>query len=86
MRDRTSALDSLTAAEKSNLLDHLVTAMPELREQAEAHAVRRMSDEDQDAVAADVEYALCGLDIEELNGRARCRLRPSKRGRRRNPG
>jgi hypothetical protein len=42
----------LTAAEKSDFLDHLVAAMPELREQAEAYAVRRMSDEDRDAVAA----------------------------------
>jgi len=70
MRDRTSALDSLTAAEKSDLLDQLLAAKPELRRQAEAYAVGRMSEEDQDAVAADVEYALCGLDIEELNGRA----------------
>ena len=29
-----------------------------------------MSAEDQDAVALDVESALCGLDIEDLNGRA----------------
>jgi hypothetical protein len=48
----------------------MLAAKPELREQAEAYAVGRMSDEDQDAVAADVEFALCGLDIEELNGRA----------------
>jgi hypothetical protein len=60
----------LTAAEKSDLLDQLLAASPKLRKQAEAYAVGRMSDEDQDAVAADVESALCGLDIEELNGRA----------------
>ena len=70
MRDRTSALDSLTAAEKADLLDQLLDARPELREQTEALAVDRMSADDQDAVALDVESALCGLDIEELNGRA----------------
>ena len=70
MRNQPSALDSLTAAEKGDLLDRLLAARPELREQAEADALGRMSVEDQDAVALDVESALCGLDIEELNGRA----------------
>ena len=55
MRDRTSALDSLTAAENGDLLDQLLDARPELREQTEALAVDRMSAEDQDAVALDVE-------------------------------
>ena len=70
MRDKTSALDSLTAAEKGDLLDQLLVARRDLREQAEAYAVGRMSTEDQDVVADDVESALCGLDIEELTGRA----------------
>ena len=70
MRNQPSALDSLTAAEKGDLLDRLLATQPELRKQAEAYAVERMSAEDQDAVALDVESALCGLDIEELNGRA----------------
>ena len=69
MRDKMSALDSLTPAEKGDLLDQLLAARPDLREQAEAYAVRRLSAEDQDAVALEVESALCGLDIEELNGR-----------------
>ncbi|MHB8275581.1 MAG: hypothetical protein ACYDC9_12620 [Dermatophilaceae bacterium] len=69
MRDRTSTLDALTAAEKGELLDQLLAARPDLWEQAEAYAVQRMSAEDRDAVADDVEFALCGLDLEELNGR-----------------
>ncbi len=70
MTARTSALEALTAAEKGDLLDHLLAARPDLREQAEAYAVGRMPTEDQDAVADDVESALRGLAIEELNGRA----------------
>jgi len=67
---RTSALDALTAAEKGELLDELLAARPQLREQAEALAARHMSDEDRVRVADDVESALRYLDIEELNGRA----------------
>lgn len=70
MRDTTSTLDALTAAEKGALLDQLLAARPDLREQVAAYAVERMSVEDQDAVADDVESALRGLDIEELNDRA----------------
>ena len=70
MRRKKSVLDTLSAAEKGELLDHLLAARPDLREQVEAYAVGRMSAEDRDAVAVDVESALRGLDIDELNGRA----------------
>ena len=67
---RTSALDTLTPEEKGELLDELLTARPELREQVEALAQRRLVDEDRSAVADDVESALRLHDIDELNGRA----------------
>jgi len=65
-----SSLDSLSAAEKGELLDTLLAARPELRKLAEGHAAQRLSVVDRLAVAGDVEAALHGLDIEELNGRA----------------
>jgi len=68
--DKRSALDALSAAEKATVLDELLAARPELREPAEAYAVQVMTDADRSAVADDVEGALQGLDIEELNTRA----------------
>src|SRR6266568_3775215 len=68
--DKRSALDALSAAEKASVLDELLAARPELRESAEAYAVQVMTDADRSAVADDVEGALQGLDIEELNTRA----------------
>jgi len=68
--DKRSALDALSAAEKATVLDELLAARPELREPAEAHAVQVMTDADRSAVADNVEGALQGLDIEELNTRA----------------
>lgn len=70
MSDNRSALDALSAAEKATVLDELLAARPELREPAEAYAVQVMTDADQSAAADDVEGALQGLDIEELNTRA----------------
>jgi hypothetical protein len=70
MNRKTSALGSLSAAEKATVLDHLLAARPELREPAEAYAAQLMSHEDRTEVAGDVEDALQGLDIEELNTRA----------------
>ena len=49
------------------MLDELLAARPDLRELAEAYAARVMTDADRAAVANDVEDALQGLDIEELN-------------------
>jgi hypothetical protein len=69
-RKKTSALTALTLGEKGELLDQLLTARPELREQAEALAQGRLTEEDRDAVAADVAWAMSFHDIEELNGRA----------------
>jgi hypothetical protein len=68
--DKRSALDTLSAAEKATVLDELLAARPELREPAEAYAVQVITDAGRSAVAGDVEAALQGLDIEELNTRA----------------
>ena len=64
------ALEALSAAEKAAVLDELLAARPDLREPAEAYAVQVMTDADRVAVADDVESALQGRDIEELNTRA----------------
>ena len=68
--DKRSALDALSAAEKAAVLDELLAARPDLRQQAEAYAAQVMSGADRSAVAGGVEDALQGLDIEELNTRA----------------
>ena len=85
MSDKRSALDALSAAEKAAVLDELLAARPDLRELAEACADRVMTDAGRAAVAGDVEDALQGLGIEELNTRAGCPagpgLRPPGRGR-----
>ena len=70
MSDKRSALDTLSAAEKATVLDELLAARPDLRELAEAYAAQVMTDADRAAVADDVEDALQGLDIDELNTRA----------------
>ncbi len=70
MNRRASALDALSADEKAIVLDHLLATRPDLREPTETYAVSLMSDEDRSAVAGDVEDALLGRDIEELNGQA----------------
>jgi hypothetical protein len=70
MNRRASVLDALTVDEKAAVLEHLLAARPELREPAEAYAASLMTDKDRCAVAGDVENALQGRDIEELNGRA----------------
>jgi hypothetical protein len=67
---KKSALDTLSETEKGQLLDELLTARPDLRELAESCAAQRMSAEDSSVVAKDVEQALRGLDIEELNSPA----------------
>lgn len=66
----TSALAALSAGEKATVLDELLAIRPDLRELAETHAARLMSNEDRSAVADDVADTLRGLDIEELNGHA----------------
>ncbi len=63
-------MSALTLMEKAELLDELLTARPELREQAEALAGRRLVGADRSAVAADVESSLRCHDVDELNGRA----------------
>ncbi len=67
---KRSALDALSAAEKAAVLDELLAARPDLRQPAEAYAAQLMSGTDRSAVAGDVEDALQGLGIEELNTRA----------------
>jgi len=68
--DKSSALDALSATEKAAVLDELLAARPDLRQSAEAYAAQVMSGADRAAVADDVEDALQGLGIEELNTRA----------------
>jgi hypothetical protein len=70
MRARTPTLKALTAAEKGELLDALLTDQPTLRDRVEALAAARMSAADRGAVAEEVESALRGLDIDQLSGRA----------------
>lgn len=70
MNRSTSALAVLSVTEKASVLDELLAARPDLRELAEAHAIRLVSTEDRASVAAAVAGALLGLDIMELNGRA----------------
>jgi hypothetical protein len=67
---RSPALNALTAAEKGELLDALLTARPDLRGQAEELATRRLSGVDPKGVADGVESALRFVEIDELNGRA----------------
>ena len=70
MSGKRSALEALSAAEKAAVLDELLAARPDLREPAEAYAVQVMTGAGRVAVADDVESALQGRDIEELNTRA----------------
>ena len=70
MSDMSSPLDALSTAEKATVLDELLAARPDLREPTEAYAAQVMTDADRSAVAGDVEDALQGLGIEELNARA----------------
>jgi hypothetical protein len=67
---RSPALNALTAAEKGELLDALLTVRPDLRGQAEQLATRQLSGVDPLGVADDVESALRFVEIDELNGRA----------------
>ena len=70
MSDKRSALDALSAAEKAAVLDELLGARPDLRQPAETYAAQLLAGADRSAVAGDVEDALQGLGIEELNTRA----------------
>ena len=70
MNRTTSTLATLSADEKAIVLDQLLADRPDLRKLAETYAVSLLSDEDRSAVADDVEDALQGMDIEELNSRA----------------
>ena len=58
MRARTSALEAMTAAEKGELLDALLTEQPALRDRVEALAAARMSAGNRGAVAEEVEFVL----------------------------
>jgi hypothetical protein len=70
VRDKRSALEALSAAEKAAVLDELLAARPDLRQLADAYAAQVMSGADRSAVADEVEDALQGLGIEGLNTRA----------------
>jgi hypothetical protein len=62
MRARTPALKAMTAAEKGELLDALLTDQPTLRDRVEALAAARMSAGDRGAVAEEVESVLRGCN------------------------
>ena len=70
MSDKRSVLDALSAAEKAVVLDELLAARPDLRQPAEACAAQVIASADRSAVGGDVEDALLGLGIEELDTRA----------------
>lgn len=70
MRDKRSVLDALSAAEKAAVLDKLLAARPDLRQLAEACAAQLLTGAERSAVADNVEDALQGAGIEELNTRA----------------
>jgi hypothetical protein len=70
-RARASELTALTFIEKGELLDQLLAVRPELREQSEELARLRLTVEDRDTIASDVESALNCHDIFELNSHAR---------------
>ena len=70
MNRTTSTLATLSADEKAIVLDQLLAGRPDLQKLAETYAVSLLSDEDRSAVADEVEDALQGWDIEELNARA----------------
>lgn len=70
MPARSTAVNALTATEKAELLDALLTARPDLRGQAEELATRRLSTVDPIGVADGVASALLFVEIDELNDRA----------------
>jgi len=70
MNRTPSTLATLSSDEKALLLDQMLANRPDLRELAETYAASLLSGEDRSAVADDVEDALQGRDIEELNGQA----------------
>ncbi|WP_170183660.1 hypothetical protein [Pseudonocardia hydrocarbonoxydans] len=63
-------MNALTATEKGELLDALLTARPDLRGQAEELATRRLSTVDPIGVADGVESTLRFVAIDGLNDRA----------------
>lgn len=65
-----SALAALTATEKSAVLDELLAIRPDLRQLAETHAARLLSNDDRYAVADDIEHTLMNVDFTALSGRA----------------
>lgn len=70
MNGKRSALDVLSEAEKAAVLDELLTARPDLREPAEAHASQLLQHARRSAVADGIQSALKWRDINELGSRA----------------
>jgi hypothetical protein len=69
-RKLPKAVAALTEAEKSQLLDELLTANPQLRLEAETLAKQRLAGQDRSAVADDLAAALRRCELEQLNSRA----------------
>jgi len=67
---RLSAIEKLEPAEAQAVLSALLKEHPQLRERAEEIARSLMGDISFEGVAADVEWALTSLDLDDLDGRA----------------
>jgi hypothetical protein len=69
-RKLPEAVAALTVAEKSQLLDQLLAANPQLRQQAATLARQQLAEQDRSAVADDLTAALHSCELEQLNSRA----------------
>lgn len=74
-RPATPTLDQLTIPERGELLAELLARHPELLPEAEKLARDRLATEDPVGLAAELEGALRGIDLDPLESRA-ARARP----------
>lgn len=69
-RKLTNAVAALSEVEKSQLLDQLLSADPQLRQQAETLARKQLAEQDSSTVADDLTAALHNCELEQLISRA----------------
>jgi hypothetical protein len=69
-RKLPNAVSALSEVEKSQLLDQLLSANPQLRQQAETLARQRLAEQDSSTVADHLTAALGSCELEQLNSRA----------------
>jgi hypothetical protein len=69
-RKLPNAVSALSEVEKSQLLEQLLSANPQLRQQAETLARQRLAEQDSSTVADDLTAALGNCKLEQLNSRA----------------